>query len=78
MKNEFIPYEQAFDLKELGYDEPCLAFYDGKGDEKIYFNTQAFKYLLISSCIVYIIKLFVFVLYQVYITKTGLETWANT
>jgi hypothetical protein len=25
MKNEFIPYEQALALKELGFDEPCLA-----------------------------------------------------
>lgn len=27
MKNEFIPYEQAIALKELGFDEPCLAVY---------------------------------------------------
>ena len=27
MKNEFIPYEQALELKELGFDEPCLAIY---------------------------------------------------
>ena len=24
IKNEFSPYEQALDLKELGFDEPCL------------------------------------------------------
>jgi hypothetical protein len=30
MKTEFIPYEQAVELKELGFDEPCLAFYNGK------------------------------------------------
>jgi len=27
MKKEFIPYEQALALKELGFDEPCLAVY---------------------------------------------------
>jgi len=27
MKKEFIPYEQALTLKELGFDEPCFAFY---------------------------------------------------
>lgn len=27
MKNEFIPYEQALALKELGFDEPCLDQY---------------------------------------------------
>jgi hypothetical protein len=30
MKNEFIPYEQALALKELGFDEPCLAGYNFK------------------------------------------------
>jgi hypothetical protein len=27
MSKEFIPYEQALALKELGFDEPCLAQY---------------------------------------------------
>jgi len=30
MNKEFIPYEQALALKELGFDEPCLAFYSPK------------------------------------------------
>jgi len=28
MKKEFIPYEQALALKELGFNEPCFATYD--------------------------------------------------
>ena len=40
ISHEFIPYEQALELKELGFDEPCLAFYDGKGTEQIYFNSH--------------------------------------
>ena len=36
MEKEFIPYEQALALKELGFDEPCLAFWTNspkyKGD----------------------------------------------
>jgi len=27
MEKEFIPYEQALDLKELGFDEPCFGYY---------------------------------------------------
>ena len=27
MKNEFIPYEQALALKELGFNEPCFGRY---------------------------------------------------
>jgi hypothetical protein len=27
MNNEFIPYEQALALKELGFDEPCFGWF---------------------------------------------------
>ena len=27
MNREFIPYEQALELKELGFDFPCLGYY---------------------------------------------------
>jgi hypothetical protein len=30
MEKEFVPYEQALALKELGFDEPCFGWYDGK------------------------------------------------
>lgn len=38
MTQEFVNYNQALALKELGFDEPCLAFYDGKNTESFYFN----------------------------------------
>ena len=28
MEKEFVPYELAWELKQLGFDEPCLAFYE--------------------------------------------------
>jgi hypothetical protein len=28
MNKEFVPYEQALALKELGLDEPCFGYYD--------------------------------------------------
>ncbi len=28
MEKEFVKYEQALALKELGFDEPCLGYYD--------------------------------------------------
>lgn len=31
MEKEFIPYEQALALKELGFDEPCFGYRDGGG-----------------------------------------------
>jgi len=39
MNKEFIPYEQALELKELGFNEHCLAFYGGDGDNKVYYNS---------------------------------------
>jgi hypothetical protein len=32
MKEEFITYEQALALKELGFDEPCLMYIDDEED----------------------------------------------
>ena len=32
MEKEFISYEQALELKELGFDEECLFAYYGKSD----------------------------------------------
>ena len=29
MEKEFVPYEQALALKELGFDEPCFGYYTG-------------------------------------------------
>jgi hypothetical protein len=33
MDKEFITYEQAVALKELGFDEPCLWFYANNGND---------------------------------------------
>ena len=32
MNKDFIPYEQALELKELGFDEQCFSFYDTEGE----------------------------------------------
>jgi len=31
MEKEFIPYEEALALKELGFNEQCLSFYTAEG-----------------------------------------------
>jgi len=30
MNKDFVPYEPSLALKELGFDEPCFAWYDGR------------------------------------------------
>ena len=32
IEKEFVPYEEALALKELGFDEPCLFYYYGSND----------------------------------------------
>ena len=45
MEKEFIPYEQALALKELGFDEPCVAFSYKKSE----FGFVADKVYLVDS-----------------------------
>jgi ligand-binding sensor domain-containing protein len=47
MKKEFIPYELALKMKQLGFDEPCFAQWDEmqlyplqQGGESAYFETN--------------------------------------
>lgn len=35
MNREFVPYEQALALKELGFEEPCLAYFYTYDDENL-------------------------------------------
>ena len=42
MEKEFIPYEQALDLKELGFDELCLDKYDPRF-EKLSSNMETWS-----------------------------------
>ena len=37
MKDEFIPYKIALELKELGFDEPCLGLYH---NDKTLYTTE--------------------------------------
>jgi hypothetical protein len=45
MEKEFVSYEQAVALKELGFDEPCFGryIYDGRGKEWFLVQTQQTK-----------------------------------
>ena len=38
MEKYFVTYNQSLALKELGFNEPCLAFWDGKNTDAFYFN----------------------------------------
>lgn len=38
MEKEFIPYQEALELKALGFDEPCFGFYTGRKSLRRYTN----------------------------------------
>ena len=47
MENEFVPYELAVKLKELGFDEPCMSSKDmnnSKGLIQLPLYQQAFRW----------------------------------
>jgi hypothetical protein len=46
VEKEFVPYEQALELKELGFDEECFGFY-----------TEEYKELIRSKYVKYPINL---------------------
>ena len=51
---EFVPYQPSLDMKEIGFDEPCLMYYDyswtliesGVYECKAPLYQQAFRWLL--------------------------------
>lgn len=48
MDKEFIPYEQALALKEVGFDEPCLAWY--AEDKNLQIAPDAYKKWTSKPC----------------------------
>ena len=44
MKNEFVPYDIALAMKELGFDEECTAVYFGEYEERDFDNGIALEY----------------------------------
>ena len=52
MKKEFVPYEQALELKQLGFDEECFSYYtypEGKFSNVLSFNSYKNTALKTSS-----------------------------
>jgi hypothetical protein len=37
---DFAPYEPSLALKELGFDEPCMCFYNNRKELKVYHNVD--------------------------------------
>lgn len=49
MNKEFIPYQQALELKELGFDEKCAAHYLGEEDDDIEHKWEIYRNLSIDT-----------------------------
>jgi hypothetical protein len=49
MKTEFVSYELALKMKQLGFDEPCMAAFEDNGKLFIYWNDLASKDELFCS-----------------------------
>ena len=42
LEKEFVPYQEALALKELGFDKPCFGYYDCERDFKFIPNKEKF------------------------------------
>lgn len=42
MQHLFVPYQEAYELKQLGFDEPCLGFSSSIHPEKIDLDNNCF------------------------------------
>ena len=42
MENEFVPYDKALRMKELGFDEPCFGFYNNTITESVIINNDSY------------------------------------
>jgi hypothetical protein len=40
IENNFVPYQIALDMKLIGFDEPCFAFYDRFENNKLIFTIE--------------------------------------
>jgi hypothetical protein len=49
MNKEFIPYEESVALKELGFDEPCLAWFSDRSIRIVGVNGCALSSLPVNS-----------------------------
>ncbi len=49
MIKEFIPYEQALALKELGFDEPCIAIYSNANPKTGLYTLKKYRLKLIKQ-----------------------------
>lgn len=52
MKEQFIPYNLVLQLKEKGFNEQCLAFYNGVGDNMLQpVDTDFINFRNIGNCV---------------------------
>ena len=78
MEKEFIPYEQALSLKELGFDEECFSYYNYK--EEITFSSCFNKLPIIMSgkkCAIPTFSQAFRWFREKYGLKIGIDVWAN-
>jgi hypothetical protein len=75
MEEEFIPYELAFRMKALGYDEPCFAFYNHK---KELYDINPNSFTATNSGVHYNVKFYHIFNKSVMVKLCTAPTWQST
>jgi hypothetical protein len=51
MNKDFVPYNESLELKELGFNEPCLAFYEEDTNKLVTFHTDSYQEVTGHVCL---------------------------
>jgi len=49
--NNFVPYQESLELKELGFNEPCLAFYEEEKNKLVTFHSDSYQEVKGNTCL---------------------------
>jgi hypothetical protein len=78
MNKEFIPYEQALELKELGFNELCLFYYTDNEALRIYHQSEIYDDLVGAPLYQQAFRWFREKYGIMYIVYNNTENWKNT
>jgi hypothetical protein len=51
LEKEFVPHNESLELKELGFDEPCFAFYEEDTNNLVTFHTDSYQEVTGHVCL---------------------------
>jgi hypothetical protein len=79
MKKEFVPHKESLELKELGFDESCLGFYEfGSMDKEWHLRTKHISKNEYDDDVIYVLKAPTYSqAFRFFREKYNIDAWAQ-